>query len=196
MIEGSVDVFDSFFKSREECMHTCLPGRIESYLGHTIRKAVVKPLVKIKNKNGAIIDIPPISDVPVIFPSGNNFSLLWDIEKNDGCTLFFAETGIGNFLNSGGQVIDADDSSRFSLTDAICVPGLFPFSAVPQRNVVIESTISNRLIIENQIENLNTLMQDLINAIKSIVTTNGGSVNPASQAALTAVAMRIGTLLE
>ncbi|MGD8707103.1 MAG: Gp138 family membrane-puncturing spike protein [Nitrosopumilaceae archaeon] len=195
MIEGTVDIFEKFFKSREECIHTCLPGKITRYDADK-RKAVVKPLVKIKNKNGAIIEVPAISEVPVICPGGSNFSLTWDIKNGDGCLILFAETGIGNYLNSSGQVVEADDMSRFSLTDAICIPGLFPFSSVPDSNVIIESTLNSKLKIENKTENLNTLLQDLITAIKDITTTGGYSVNPASQLSLTNIATRIETLLE
>lgn len=190
-----VSVFDSFFNSRAENMHTCLPGKIETF-DPTTRKASVKPLVKIQTKNGSNIDIPAISDVPVIFPSSANFSLLWNVKRGDGCLLLFAETGIGNFLNSAGQVVNADDLSRFSLTDAICLPGLFPFSFVPIRNVVIESTVNNKLKIENKIDNLKSILEDFMNAVKDMTTTGGYSVDPGSKVLMQQTITRLGTLLE
>lgn len=195
MIEEITDTLQNFYMSRQENVHTCLPGRISSFDPDT-RKASVKPLIKLKNKNGSTLEIPLISDVPVVFPGGENFQLSWPVKSGDNCVMLFAETGIGNYLNGSGQVVDADDMSRFSLTDAICIPGLSTFRNVPERNVVIESTVNEKLIIENKLENMNTLLQDLITAINGIITTNGGAVNPASQANLNLVATRIATLLE
>jgi len=195
MTENSVDIFDLFFKSRAENIHTCLPGKIDIY-DSIQRKATVKPLIKLKTKNGSDVEIPAISEVPVMFPSGSNFSLLWNIKKGDNCLLLFAETGIGNFLNSIGQVVNADDVSRFSLTDAICVPGLFPFSVVPSSSVTIESTVNNKLKISNKVENLKSVLADFANAVKSIATTGGYTLDPGSQLAVQEIITRIDTLLE
>lgn len=204
MIEGITDIFDKFLNSRFENIHTCIPGKINKFNTAT-RKADVKPLVKLKNKSGSVIDIPSISDVPVILPSGSNFSLSWPIQSGDGCLILFAETGIGNFLNGTGQVVTADDQSRFSLTDAICIPGLFPFSRVPNSSVTITSDLSSQLTIElqkfilkNQIESLGTLIKDLITQIKALqiqVTGSTGVVSAASQALLEVINQRFALLL-
>jgi hypothetical protein len=204
MIEGTTDIFDKFLNSRFENIHTCLPGKINKFNSAT-RKADVKPLVKLKNKSGSIIEIPAISDVPVLLPSGSNFSLSWAVQSGDGCLILFAETGIGNFLNGAGQDVEADDQSRFSLTDAICIPGLFPFARIPDSGVSITSDTSNQLTIElqkfvlkNQIESLGTLVKDLIIQIKALqiqVTGSTGVINPASQAALELINQRFALLL-
>lgn len=142
-----VTVFDKYFDSRMENVHTIIPGKIESYSGHTTRKAVVKPLIKLLRKDGDSLEIPPIDNVPVIFPSSAGFQFLFPLKKNDGCLILFAETGIGGYLDGQGKIdVDADDISRFSLTDAICIPGLWPFSAVPKGIKTIEFTDNNEII--------------------------------------------------
>lgn len=133
MKENIVDVFNQWIDSRLERIHTLIPGKIESYSGHTIRKAQVKPLVKLKTTQGTSLSIPPIENVPVIFPSSPSFNFLFPLPAGTGCMIGFMEAGIGNFLNGQGSIeVEPDDLNRFALTDAVCIPGLFPFSQVPK----------------------------------------------------------------
>ncbi len=136
MIEGTVDVFSKFYDSKMENVHTCIPGIIESYDGHATRKATVKPAIKLNRENGDNIEILPITNVPVIFPSSTAFNMVYPLQQGDSCLILFSETGIGTYLDSSGSVVDSDDYARFSLTDAICLPGLFPFGQVPATKTI------------------------------------------------------------
>lgn len=139
MIENIVDVFDSWLSSRLENVHTIIPGKIDKYEGHGSRKARVKPLVKMMTIKGEMVSIPVIDNVPVIFPSSGAFSLLFPVKPGDGCLILFSECSIGNFLNSTIEV-DPEDRSRFSFTDAVCIPGLWSFKSVSDSTNVIEIT--------------------------------------------------------
>ena len=130
MKEGIVDVFNTWFDNKMTKIHTVIPGEIVSYDGHDKRTAQVKPLITLKTNKGLSIELPPIDNVPVQFPSSSTFNFLYPLKKGDGCLIAFSEVGIGNFMNNSG-VVEADDISRFSLTDAICIPGLFSPSVVP-----------------------------------------------------------------
>jgi len=126
--ENLIDAIYLAINSSLENVHTVLPGKIVSWNAGQ-RKASVEPLVSMKTVKEVDITLPVIDNVPTIFPSGSNFTLRWDIATGDGCLILFSEYGIGNYLNSGGQnQVAADDSSKFNLTDAICIPGLFSFS--------------------------------------------------------------------
>ena len=48
-------------------IHTCLPGKVDSY-DITTHKATVKPLLKKKLKDGSELALPSITNVPVIWP--------------------------------------------------------------------------------------------------------------------------------
>ena len=142
MKETMTDVLQLFLDSRLENVHTLLPGKIESY-EEPLRKASVQPLIKLKTRGNEDVEMPILDNVPVIFPSSTGGQILFPLDKGDFCLIMFSETGIGNYLNSVGAIqVEADDVARFSLTDAICLPGLFPFS-VPgtQLNKLITPTI-------------------------------------------------------
>lgn len=42
-----------------------------------------------------------------------------------------SEHSIGNWMNSEGELVDPEDATRFSLTDSICIPGLWPKGIIP-----------------------------------------------------------------
>jgi hypothetical protein len=124
MKEDIVDVLNMFLDFRLENIHTVLPGKILSY-DESRRLAEVEPLVQLKTSKEVDVKYSVVENVPVIFPSGKSFTLRWDVQKDDGCLILFSEASMGNFINSTGILqIAGEDSSRFSLTDAICIPGL------------------------------------------------------------------------
>lgn len=107
-------------------IHTCLPGRIESY-DHTKQRAQVKPLIKKKYRDGQVAALPVIPDVPVVFPRAKDFSFTFPLEPGDFVMLHFSERSLELFLTKGGDQ-EPGDTRKFDLTDAIAVPGLYPFS--------------------------------------------------------------------
>lgn len=128
MKEELSDVLEIHTDAYMENVHTSISGKIVSY-DSIERKASVLPLIKLKTIKEVNVDLPVIDNVPVMFPSGSTFVLKWDIKPGDGCLLIFSEVGLGNYLNGNGVLqVATEDSSRFDLTDAICIPGLFPFS--------------------------------------------------------------------
>ena len=128
------EIFNIWFDSKTDNIHTILPGKFVSYDGHEKRKAEVKIMVKLRNAQNEIIEIAPIKDVPVIFPSTMDFNFLFPINKDDGCLLVFSESSIGNFLlNDTNNAKDADDLNRFDLSDCIAIPGLWSFKNLPDK---------------------------------------------------------------
>jgi len=151
-----VAIFNQWFDNKIRDIHTVIPGEFQSYISSQ-RKAVVKPLVKLKTVNEKDISILPIDNVPVIFPSTKLFTFEFPIVKGDGCLLLFSESPIGNFLNSNIEQ-NSDDMNRFQLTDCIAIPGLWSFSNLPEApttkievddsyNITIE-TIAGKIKIE------------------------------------------------
>lgn len=119
-------------------IHTCLPARVESY-DHKKQRASVQPQIKKKYRDGLVDDMPVIVDVPVIWPRSSNASLTFPVNKGDYVMLVFAERAIENFLTLGG-LQEPGDRRKFDLTDAIAVPGLYPFN-VPSRSTNNEDVL-------------------------------------------------------
>jgi len=107
-------------------IHTALPATVVAFDGGTGR-ASVRPTGYFKTDDYRNIAYPVIYNVPVIFPSGMGGAagVTFPIRSGDGCLLVFAETQLDDFLNGG----DSDDKRRFSLNDAIAIPGLYSSGA-------------------------------------------------------------------
>lgn len=125
-----IQSMEIWHQARMEDVHTMLPGKVQSYNPET-RLATVKPSVSFRSLHGDIIDIPPIDSVPVVWPGSSDFSFHGALEAGSGVMLVFSESGIGGWLR-GSQDMEADDETRFSLHDAVAVPGLWPVSRVPE----------------------------------------------------------------
>lgn len=127
------EVIQDLIDSKIEHVHTCIPGRIVSYKGHAKRLATVQPSVRIPTPAGPLLDVPPIIDVPVVFPSTLAGSLLFPVRAGDGVLIIVSEVGIGKWLQAATTttIMDPDDASRHTLTDAIAIPGLWSLPSVP-----------------------------------------------------------------
>ena len=155
-----VEVLERHIDSILEGLHTAIPGRIESYDKAT-RKATVKPLVRLRMKTGPLVDIPPISEIPIMLPSSKAFSMDFDLVAGDSVLIICTEVAIGNWLqNTTGEIADPEDSSRFNLTDAVAIPGLWPFSFVPESPVKIGQD-GAQLVLTTPAGTVASLMDDL-----------------------------------
>ena len=113
-----------------ENLHVAIPGRVESY-DSTKQRATVQPAIKrahIDEAGNRVVEaLPPIPDVPVVFPGGGGYRLTFPIQRGDGVLLVFSEASMDKWLAKGG-VVDPVDDRRHDLTDAIAVPGLRSFA--------------------------------------------------------------------
>lgn len=195
------DVTQQIIESYMLKIHTCIPGKIESY-DPTLKKASVKPLVKFK-VNNELLSYPVIDNVPVIFPTTQNFRFVYPLNNGDGCIIFFSEQSLENWLSSSGEEVEPGDNRRYSVSDAFCVPGLFPFGNVGKtgdtKDVILEIDNSNIIINGDTIElngntkrfvtyaELNTAIQTFITALNShthAVTTAPGTTGPVNPPSL------------
>jgi len=121
------DVLKIAFQSFMNNVHTCIPGTIESY-DPVKKKVSVKPGIKKELDTGSI-SYPVITDVPVMFPCTKDSIITFPLKKGDGCLILFSETCLERYLSAAGEEVEAGDKRKFALSDAICIPGLFPFGS-------------------------------------------------------------------
>jgi len=120
------DLLQLSFNSFMSNIHTAIPGKIESY--NAIKKqAEVKPLIK-KQFEESNLEYPVISNVPVMLPGNEESVISIPLQKGDGCLILFSEVSLERYLSSSGEIVEVGDVRKFSLSDAICIPGLGPFN--------------------------------------------------------------------
>lgn len=115
--------------------HTALPARIEEYYPDE-QKVDVKPLLKrrVVSGDGAELleELPIIPDVPVVFPRNANFFLTFPLAAGDLVMLVFVERSLDKWLAGTGEDTDPDEFRMHDLSDAVALPGLYPFSSALQ----------------------------------------------------------------
>ena len=108
-------------------LHTSFPGIIISY-DYTIQKATIQPAINKKYTDGTTASMPILNNVPIIFPRSGGASLTFPINKGDTVLVVCAERSLDDWLNTGGQV-NPKDPRKLDLSDAMAIPGLYPFSS-------------------------------------------------------------------
>ena len=119
-----LDVIDSYMYR----MHTALPGVVQAY-DRTKCTVDVQPTLKWAFQD-QLIEMPVIQSVPVVFPRTTKSIISLPIAAGDTVLLIFAERSIDEWMHLGG-IVDTKDARKFDLSDAIAIPGLFPFTAAP-----------------------------------------------------------------
>lgn len=130
-------LFDAVRKKLLE-VNTSMPCFIVSY-NSSKNLATVKPALKRKYRNSEPIELPTISNVPVIFPQMGDAHLALPVVPNQEGLLIFSQRSIDKWLVSGG-VVDPEDRRSFSLSDAVFIPGLTSSSNTIKRNGAPTST--------------------------------------------------------
>lgn len=109
-----------------ENLWTSLPGVVKSYNGTNQTVTVQSTLmVQVRNKNGQFSwkTIPPLQDVPVVFPSGSTFGLSWVPQVGDEVLVVFSARCIDNWWAYGYQSATQAQLRLHSLSDGFCIPG-------------------------------------------------------------------------
>lgn len=108
-------------------IHTAFPGIVETY-DYATAKASIKPVVGRRYADGAEIDMPIIPSVPVVWLRTSAGSISFPLSRGDGVLVICAERSIDDFLSAAaGATVIPEDGRKFDLSDAIAIPGLYPF---------------------------------------------------------------------
>lgn len=126
------EVIQAAIANRLASVNVALPGRIESYDPIT-QRAKVQLLVRRKKLddlgNPVTEAIAPLNSVPVQFPSAGAYSITWPISRGDLVLVVFCSGSIDKWLVGDGREVDPADSRKFTLSDAVAIPGLHTFRA-------------------------------------------------------------------
>ena len=114
--------------SRFADVHTCMPGRVESY-DDAKQTAAVTPMLKRVDTdtdgNQAVADYPVLANVPIVWPRFGGFFIQGTLAPGDFVTLLFCEGAIDAW-RARGTLTHPGDLRRHSLTGAVAIPGLYP----------------------------------------------------------------------
>ncbi len=106
-----------------------MPARVERY-DRALQQVDVQVLIKdaYTDEEGARVvePLPVIACVPVCFPGAGSYRLTFPIAVGDTVLVVFGTGSLDVWLSQGG-LVDPLDDRRFSLADAVAIPGLRDF---------------------------------------------------------------------
>lgn len=155
-------------------LHVSLPAKIETYDGN---KASVQPLLKRTFANGNVLNLPIITNVPILWQRAGKAMLVLPIKKGDTGTLLFSERSLDLWLVQGSDV-DPADPRKFDLSDAQFIPGIYPFDNPPDFDAerIVLTNDKGRVTIgptgkysfSNGTEEIMTLLSDTLTKLSEI----------------------------
>ncbi|MFU8802629.1 MAG: Gp138 family membrane-puncturing spike protein [Bradymonadaceae bacterium] len=139
------DVLADAVRAQLATVHTSLPGIVQAY-DQATQRATVQLSVQFSRRDPDTGErIPytpaPLPNVPILWPSGGDYSDTWPLVRGDEVWVLFAERSVDEWLVSdGGRVVTPASVRRFNLSDAVALPvrsaHALPSSAVANARVI------------------------------------------------------------
>ena len=126
--EDIEDIINELARLQQAKMFVGAIGRVLAYDVAT-QKVRVQLVVRGSTKGGESVRFPPVSNVPVVFPSGGGYSMTWPLIAGDTGWVAFGDRSIDEWLSTGAEDVTPSSKRRFAITDAVFFPGLRPYSA-------------------------------------------------------------------
>ena len=105
-------------------LHCCIPFIIQSYdaaKGTVECQPAIREKIINQNENIEYLNLPLLINVPVAFPSNNEYSVTFPLKTGDECLVFFSDLSIDNFWEKG-DVQNPIEDRRHDLSDGIAYP--------------------------------------------------------------------------
>lgn len=146
------DLLESFWYYKTSTLYTSLPCVIIKVHDNLSQQRVdVKPLTNRLFRDFTVEEHPVILSVPVMFPASETSAFTFPINVGDTVLCSFSQRSLDGFKSGQGNLYTPLDFRRFSIRDAIAVPGLFPFSEAvnnPTKRTLPHST-EDTVIVHN-----------------------------------------------
>lgn len=166
-------------------VHTSFPAKVLKYSASD-QKADVQPLIKKVYVDNRVESYPAIVNVPIIFPRTATAIISLPIKPGDLVLVLIMERSIDQWLEGSGKESEPISNRRFDLSDAVAIPGLYPFgngsNAHPDSILIKNGSTSIKVDPDGKIEmgsseaQLLDIIDQTLSEIKSTtITIPGGS---------------------
>jgi hypothetical protein len=178
-------VLAKYAKGAADSVYTALPAKVIAY-DPTTQKATVQPSVKLEGVNGEKESLPIVGGVPILFPNGGGYRIVWPIIPGDTVTLLFCSASIEDWLIEVPGATEPNEPAsnrRHSLSDAVAIPGLRAFTDPLIHPVPLSMRMGGDVMKLEILESGLTLtiggtvMQILINEATASITIGGATLS-------------------
>ena len=122
------NAIDSHIERLKNTIYTSVPAKVTKVNteGDSIYSVSAKPINDKLWRDGLLLTRKPIPNIPLVFPSGGGGLLSFPVKEGDYVLLLFSQEDIDNFLSKGEDSGKPNTLRKFSLTDAIAIPCVYP----------------------------------------------------------------------
>lgn len=137
-------------------MRCCIPCIIQSYdanKGTVECQPAVRERIINQNEEIEYLNLPLLTNVPVMFPSNSKYSVTFPLAKGDECLVLFSDLSIDNFWEKG-NVQNPIEDRRHDLSDGIAIPcnlSLTKERKTYEDGILISSPDANIKMSDNEI---------------------------------------------
>jgi len=118
---------------------TSFPAVIDTFDSET-QTASVQPLIKATVRNGDVVSLPVLVDVPILFPRAGGFSVTFPVKAGDELLVTCCDRDFSVWMQQGGQQ-KPDSTEIHTLSSAVGVLGLYN-----QMNVLSDFSTSGMVL--------------------------------------------------
>jgi hypothetical protein len=111
--------------------HVWMPAQVVNVIGN--QKVDIQILLKSRYYDGTVVTLPPIQSVMVAMPMGADYSIKLPVAVGDTGIALFCDRSLDVWSVQGG-LVDPQDARNHDISDAIFIPGLYPFNQQTQDN--------------------------------------------------------------
>lgn len=143
---SDAEVLRAVMDVRLRGLHTSMPGKVERYDAAN-QRADIQPMIQElqPTREGQELreTLSVLPNVPMLFPRSGGFFFTMPVNPGDLVTLIFNERSTDKYKSlQGRDVVDPDDFRMHSLSDAVAIPGFYPF---PRR--LKDSGIASNMVL-------------------------------------------------
>lgn len=166
-------------------MHTWLPAKVVALRGP--QKVDIQPLLQTRYVTNQVVTLPPIQNVMVVMTMGADYSIKVPVAVGDTGIALFCERSLDVWSVSGG-VVDPADTRHHDMTDAVFIPGLYPFAAqltdqttdlvITNGDAQFRVQKDGKFAVKNKSQELIANLVRLVTALSTASTVVGGPFIP------------------
>lgn len=111
-----------------EHIYTAMPAKVVNVENLETEQTIdIQPNIVDVFRDHKNIQLPPVLDVPVVFPSAGGGMLSFPIKEGDVVLAVFSQKSIDEWVNSNDdfKYYTPSDMRSYDLNDAIAIPGLY-----------------------------------------------------------------------
>ena len=186
-------------------VRTAVPAEVLKY---DLKKQCVdvQPLIKKVYEDGEALETAKVFNVPVAFPRAGEAYLALPLKKGDKVLLVIADRSLDKWKSTGGNV-DPEDKRKHDLSDAVAIPGCYPFKEAAEianandlilrnKHSQIQMKSNGKLKVLNQSEELIKVLSDMLKIIRAAVVYTSNGPQKLKHSKFAEIQQRLETFLE